>query len=107
MRNTLIAGVIQNFEFVYELSVKMVRRELERDPDVPHDTDRLPFRDVMRVAGEKGLIEDVEAWFRHRQTRNETSHAYDKVKALKAYRDAAAFIADARALLATLEARNA
>ncbi|MET4001289.1 nucleotidyltransferase substrate binding protein [Marinobacterium sp. MBR-109] len=29
VRNTLIAGVIQNFEFVYEICVKMLRRQLE------------------------------------------------------------------------------
>lgn len=107
VRDTLIAGVIQNFEFVYELSVKMIRRELEREPDSAGATDRLNFRDLMRVAGEQGLVEDVEAWFRHRQTRNETSHAYDQDKALQAYRAATAFIADARALLLSLEARNA
>lgn len=107
IRNTLIAGVIQNFEFVYELSVKMIRRELERGSDVPHDIDRLTFRDLMRVAGEKGLIDDVKAWFRHRETRNETSHAYNQTKAMKAAQGAEAFLADAIALLAALEARNA
>ena len=28
VRHTLIAGVIQNFEFVYEISTKMLRRRL-------------------------------------------------------------------------------
>ena len=31
VRHTLIAGVIQNFEFVYEISTKMLRRRLEMD----------------------------------------------------------------------------
>ena len=31
VQNTLIAGVIQNFEFVYEISVKMLRRRKRLD----------------------------------------------------------------------------
>ena len=41
VRDTLIAGVVQNFEFVYELSVKMLRRQLERGSDSPDEIDRL------------------------------------------------------------------
>jgi nucleotidyltransferase substrate binding protein (TIGR01987 family) len=107
MRNTLIAGVIQNFEFVYELSVKMIRRELEREADTQGETDRLNFRDLIRVAAEKGLIEDVDRWFAHRQTRNLTSHTYDHAKAWQAYQQTVPFIDDARTLLAGLETRNA
>lgn len=60
----------------------------------------------MRIAGEKGLIADVEAWFRYRKMRNLTSHAYDRAKALAVYRDTLTFIGDAKSLLAALEARN-
>lgn len=52
VRNTLIAGVIQNFEFVYELSVKMIRRQLELEAASPTEVDESSFRDLMRVAGE-------------------------------------------------------
>ncbi len=30
-----MAGVIQNFEFVFELSTKMLRRQIERESDTP------------------------------------------------------------------------
>ncbi len=106
VRNTLIAGVIQNFEFVYELCVKMIRRQLERDAASPTEVDAADFRDLMRTAGEKGLVLDVEAWFEYRRMRNITAHTYDRKKAKLVYEGTLAFIRDARALLEALDARN-
>lgn len=107
VRNTLISGVIKNFEFVYEISVKMVRRQIELESASPTEVDESNFREVLRVAGEKGLIADVEAWFKYRKMRNITAHTYDHDKAQQVYLDTLQFIGDARALLQALEARNA
>ena len=73
-RETIQAGVIQNFEFVYELCIKMLRRRMELDAATPVETDFANFKDLLRTAGEKGLIADVEAWFEYRKIRNKTSH---------------------------------
>ena len=81
VRNTLIAGVIQNFEFVYELSVKTIKRQIEAEAATPGEVDGYGFRDLLRVAAEKGLIADVEPWFVYRQMRGTTSHTYDQAKA--------------------------
>ena len=35
VRNTLFAGVIQNFEFVYELATKMLKRQIEAEAATP------------------------------------------------------------------------
>ena len=107
MQNILIAGVIQNFEFVYELGFKMIKRQLEAEAASPTEVDESNFRDVLRMAGEKGLIADVEAWFDYRRMRGITSHTYNKEKARQVYQGTLKFIDDARALLAKLEARNA
>ena len=107
VRNTLIAGVIQSFEFVYEISIKMLRRQLEREADNPVDIDQAGFRDLLRIAAEKGLIDDVEAWFAFRQMRNITAHTYDQAKARQVYQGTQAFLAHARGLLDRLEARHA
>ena len=40
VRATLIAGVVQNFEFVHELSMKMLRRQFDVGADSPADVDR-------------------------------------------------------------------
>ncbi len=106
VQNTLIAGVIQNFEFVYEIGFKMLRRQMEAEAASPADVDASSFRDVLRMAGEKGLIADVEAWFVYRKMRNITAHTYDHEKAQQVYQGTLLFIADARDLLGQLEKRN-
>lgn len=107
VRNTLIAGVIQSFEFVYELGIKMIRRQLESEADSPTDVDESSFRDLLRTAAERGLVTDVEAWFGYRKMRNMTAHTYDHDKAMQVYRGISAFLGDAAKLLAKLETRNA
>ena len=106
VKNTLLAGVIQNFEFVYEISVRMLKRQLEAESASPDEVDETNFRDVLRAAAEKGLIAEVEAWFTYRQMRNITAHTYDHDKAQKVYEGTLKFIVDARDLLQKLEARN-
>lgn len=59
----------------------MIRRRLELDAASPTEIDFSSFRDLMRTTAEKGLVTNVEAWFRYRQLRNITSHTYDSVKA--------------------------
>lgn len=107
VQNTLMAGVIQNFEFVYEISTKMIRRQLEAEALSPEEVDQSSFRDILRTAAEKGLIDDVEAWFRYHLMRNITSHTYNQEKARQVYEGTLVFIEDARALLKQLEGRNA
>jgi nucleotidyltransferase substrate binding protein (TIGR01987 family) len=107
VQHTLVAGVIQNFEIVYELGFKMLRRQIEVEAASPDEVDTFNFRDVLRAGAEKGLIADVEAWLRYRQMRNITAHTYDHDKAKQVYEGTLLFLADARALLAALEARNA
>lgn len=106
VQNTLIAGVFQNFEFVYEISIKMIKRQIEAESASPNEVDETNFRDVLRVAAEKGLIADVEAWFKYRKMRNITAHTYDHEKADQVYQETLVFIDDARLLLKRLEARN-
>jgi nucleotidyltransferase substrate binding protein (TIGR01987 family) len=106
VQNTLMAGVIQNFEFVYEIGFKMIRRRLELESATPGDFDGMNFRDILRVAGEAGLVDDVAAWFEFRAMRNVTSHTYDHEKAIQIYHGALKFRGDAGRLLARLEALN-
>ena len=107
VQNTLISGVVKNFEFVYEISIKMLKRVIERESASPTEVDESNFKNLLRTAGEKGLITDVEAWFRYRRMRNITAHTYDHQKAHQVYQNSLGFIIDARALLGALERRNA
>jgi nucleotidyltransferase substrate binding protein (TIGR01987 family) len=107
LQNTVIAGVIQNFEFVYELAIKMIRRQLELEATSPSEVDESSFRGLIPAAGEKGLIADVEAWFGYRRMRNITAHTHDHAKARQVYDGSLIFVNDARALLVALESRHA
>lgn len=106
VRNTLLAGVIQNFECVYKISIKMIRRQLEAEAASPEEVDESSFRDIVRASAEKGLIAEVDPWFEYRLLRNITAHTYDQTKARQVYDGTLRFIVDARDLLRRLEARN-
>lgn len=101
------AGVIQNFEFTYELTFKMLKRQLEQDASSLAEVDQYSFRDLLRTAAVRGLIEDVEAWFEYRRYRNITSHTYDPHKAEQVFNAAIAFVDDAASVLQRLQVLNA
>jgi len=107
VRNAMISGAIQNFEFTYELCWKMLKRQLENEAPTPSEIDHLSFRDLLRFGAEKGLIADVAKWFEYRRQRNHTSHTYNAETAREVYLSALDFQRDARALLTELEKRNA
>lgn len=99
------AGVIQNFEFTYELCWKFMKRWLEIN--VSGETvDGLTRKELFRIAAEHRLIADVEAWFSYHKARNETAHTYDKKKADDVYESAIRFLREARDLLNVLEEKN-
>lgn len=106
VREVVAAGVIQNFEIVYELSVKTLRRQLERDLPSTAEIERGGFRHLLRLGGEAGLIEEVANWFEYRKMRNITSHTYDPAKANTVLAGIPGFLRDARLFLSALEQRN-
>lgn len=59
VQDTLIAGAIQKFEFVYELSLKMMKRQLQQDAINTDDIGVYGFKDILREALRFGLIEDM------------------------------------------------
>jgi len=94
-------GVIQRFKYSHELAIKFIRRALETI--YGEEVDRMAYNDLLRTAAERGLIQDVEAWFEYRLARNKTSHGYDAKIAGEVFRSAAPFLNDARFLLDRLE----
>lgn len=49
-------GLIQRFEFTYDLAHKMLRRALEAGAANPEEVDRLTFPDLIRTGVEQGLV---------------------------------------------------
>lgn len=99
-------AVIQRFEYTYELCWKMLKRRIEMDAAVPANVDAMSFRELMRDAGERGLVADVAAWFVYREQRNITSHVYNAEKAASVYSTALDFLPDARQVLTKLQEAN-
>jgi len=103
-RRTMRAGVIQNFEFTYEISWKMLRRQLKNE-EGDNEVTRLSRKDLYRLAAQKGLIDDPESWFVFHQGRNETSHTYDENTANDIYLLVLEFLPVAEKLFKELENR--
>ncbi|MCM8813758.1 MAG: nucleotidyltransferase substrate binding protein [Candidatus Omnitrophica bacterium] len=104
-KEVIRAGVIQNFEFTYELCWKFMQRWLEIN-GAGQAVDRFTIKELFRIAAERQLITDVEAWFGYQKARNRTSHMYDTAVAHDVYAVAVRFLTDAVSLLRTLEERN-
>ena len=94
---------IQRFEYCFELSWKMVKRRLELDISNSAEVDGYSKRTLFRVAAERGLVANPQAWFVYLVQRNKTSHTYDAKVAFEVAAVIEDFSRDAQALLEQLE----
>lgn len=100
-------GLIQRFEFTYELSHKMLKRFLESTSPSPAEIDALAFQDLIRTGNEQGLLlSDWTVWKKYREMRSKTSHTYDESIALQVVAEIPAFLNEAQYLAQQLQARN-
>jgi len=106
--DTLIRdGVIQRFEFTYELAHKTLKRYLEMTAATPDVIDGMSFQDLIRTGNEQGLLlNDWEEWKQYRQSRTDTSHTYNEEKALLVIEKIPAFLDEARFFLRQLRERT-
>jgi nucleotidyltransferase substrate binding protein (TIGR01987 family) len=101
-------GLIQRFEFTYELSHKMLRRYLKEAAASPDEIDRMPFADLIRTANADGLVRgDWPVWRRFREMRARTSHTYDAKVAAQVAAAIPEFLEEAEHLYAELQRRLA
>ena len=105
LRETVRAGVIQNFEVAYEQCWKMMKRWLEENIGSTY-VDGVTRRELFRLAAESRLIIDVERWMDYHTARNQTSHTYDEATAQSVFEEATQFADDAKQLLRRLETHN-
>jgi len=104
----LRAAAIQAFEFTYELSVKMLRRTIEKIEASEFTVRDMTFDELIRRAWSIGLLnEEITQWREFRKQRGTTSHTYDEDKAELIYREIPRFLAEAQYLYAALEKRQA
>lgn len=99
-------GLIQRFEFTYELAHKTLKRYLEQTAANPAEIDTLAFQDLIRSANERGLLRgDWPAWRRFREMRARTSHTYDEQTALEVVAGIPEFVDEVVFLRDALRAR--
>lgn len=99
-------GLVQRFEFTYEISHKMLKRFLEQTAASPEQFDQMPFADLIRTANEKGLLlGDWPIWRGYRDMRSKTSHTYDEDIALQVVAGIPSFLVEVQFLAAGLAQR--
>jgi nucleotidyltransferase substrate binding protein (TIGR01987 family) len=106
VQDVIRAGVIQNFEFTYELSHKMLKRHLEMVSANPSSIEEMDFPDLIRTGSEQGLLRSSwDVWKGYRKARGTTSHTYDQEKAEEVLSVVPDFLLEARHLFEQLQAR--
>jgi nucleotidyltransferase substrate binding protein (TIGR01987 family) len=101
-------GLIQRFEFTYELSHKTLRRYLKESAASPDEIERLAFADLIRAGNAQGLLQgEWPAWRRFREMRARSSHTYDARVASQVVAVIPEFLEEAQHLYAELQRRLA
>lgn len=99
-------GLIQRFEFTYELSHKMLKRYLLATTPSPDLVAEMSFQDLIRSANARDLLLGEWAdWKTFRDMRSRTSHTYDEAVALAVVAGIPRFLAEARHLYKQLAQR--
>ena len=92
-------GVIQRFEFTFELCWETLRKALIEAGRAAIEGSPKP---ILRAALQDGLITDIDAWFAFLEARNLVSHTYNAALAERVYIKAKEFAPFAVALLQRL-----
>ena len=100
-------GLIQTFEYNYELAIVTMTRYLKETASDPDKHDLAVFEELIRVADEHRLILSPFArWKAFRHARNMTSHTYVEAKALAVVQLVPEFEKEVAYLLARLQEKS-
>jgi len=96
-------GLIQRFEFTYEISHKMLKRFLVTTAANPAELAEMSFQDLIRTGNERNLLlGSWPDWRKYRDMRAKTSHTYDEEVALVVVAAIPDFLKEAKHLLQRL-----
>ncbi|GHS93430.1 nucleotidyltransferase [Synergistales bacterium] len=98
----LRAGVIQTFEFTYELCWKYMRRWIAMNVGREY-VDGVTRIELFRYAAENILIDDVLKWMEFHKARNLASHTYNEIIAKDVFQNAQEFLPYAKDFLQRIE----
>ena len=89
-------GLVQRFEFTYEIAYKILRRYLADNAGPPERIGSMNFADIIRAGNENTmLLGDWPRWKTYRDMRSRTSHSYDEAVALDVVAGIPAFLEEA------------
>ncbi|MDP2360058.1 MAG: HI0074 family nucleotidyltransferase substrate-binding subunit [bacterium] len=95
-------GLIQRFEYVYELAWKLMQRWIALNVNPESAVPTWTRRELFRLAAEHGLLRQPADWFVFAEARHLSAHTYNPVHADKALLAARAMIPEALFLLERL-----
>lgn len=95
------AGIIQAFEYCFELSWKIMKRLLEARGRIANSP-----RETFRMAALEGFINDPEIWFDFLKKRNLTVHTYNQNEADEVIAICASFSSEIKLFLHRIGAHN-
>lgn len=80
INDVIIDGIIQRFEFTFELSWKLMKEYLKHE-GIEVNSPRSTIREAFSI----GLIENGDKWISMLTDRNKTSHIYDEDESREIY----------------------
>lgn len=99
-------GLIQRFEFTYELSVSFLRRYVALSAIDPAVLEPFDYPTLIREGNRLGLLRgEWSEWRTYRHMRARSSHTYSEETALQVVAGIPSFLAEARYLLDQFEGR--
>jgi nucleotidyltransferase substrate binding protein (TIGR01987 family) len=101
-------GLIQRFEFTYELSHKTLRRYLQERSPSSEEVARMSFAELIRAGTAQGLLRaEWPVWRHFRDIRTRTTHTYDAdTTAAAVVAEIPSFLEEVEYLLAQLRQRQ-
>jgi nucleotidyltransferase substrate binding protein (TIGR01987 family) len=100
-------GLIQRFEYTFELARATLARFLSENSNSLKSGDQPDYQEIIRSANQDGLLlGSWPDWRGYRDARNETSHTYNQTKAEMVAAQAPEFLKEAEFLYATMVERR-
>ena len=90
-------GVIQRFEFTFELAWKTLKEFCDQKGNSANNP-----RDIFRLSADYGFIDDPLPWFNFLDNRNIASHLYDEDEMKKVFSDLSSFVAETEKIIVKL-----
>ena len=100
-------GLIQRFEFTYELCHRTLRRYLQETSPSAEEVARMSFAELIRAGNAQGLLRaEWPAWRQFREMRTRTTHTYDAASAAGVVAEIPVFLKEVEHLCGELQKRR-